>query len=106
MSNIRIISSTNIIKPISRSYGQNIDQHHQIRHGRLELIPCDLLQLVFRPIQWGLIFPKPNIQFEKDHLSVVDHLKATPSRTLYIFYPIAGRLAVVENGIHISRLLF
>ena len=30
-------------------------------------------------------------------MSLVDHLKATLSRTLDIFYPLAGRLAVVEN---------
>ncbi|KAL4384892.1 hypothetical protein GQ457_15G027920 [Hibiscus cannabinus] len=58
-------------------------------NGRVELTPWDLRLLLLGPIQKGLLFPKPSNAF-------VDCLKASLSRTLSHFPPLAGRLATTE----------
>ncbi|KAK8615362.1 hypothetical protein V6N13_069135 [Hibiscus sabdariffa] len=58
-------------------------------NGRVELTPWDLRLLLLGPIQKGLLFPKPSNAF-------VDRLKASLSRTLSHFPPLAGRLATTE----------
>ncbi|XP_075638508.1 putative acetyltransferase At3g50280 [Castanea sativa] len=67
---------------------------------RIELTPWDLQLLLVDPIQKGLLFFKPTPSREKELIggSVIDHLKTSLSRTLDIFYPLAGRLVMVENN--------
>ncbi|KAM3738978.1 hypothetical protein ACB098_09G170900 [Castanea mollissima] len=66
---------------------------------RIELTPWDLQLLLVDHIQKGLLFFKPTPSQEKElqASSVIDHLKNSLSRTLDIFYPLAGRLVMVEN---------
>ncbi|KAM4080122.1 hypothetical protein ACB094_09G167500 [Castanea mollissima] len=66
---------------------------------RIELTPWDLQLLLVDHIQKGLLFFKPTPSQEKElqASSVIDHLKNSVSRTLDIFYPLAGRLVMVEN---------
>ncbi|KAM4080131.1 hypothetical protein ACB094_09G168400 [Castanea mollissima] len=67
---------------------------------RIELTPWDLQLLLVDPIQKGLLFFKlaPSREKELKGGSVIDHLKTSLSRTLDIFYPLAGRLGMVENN--------
>ncbi|KAM3691094.1 hypothetical protein ACJW31_09G169300 [Castanea mollissima] len=67
---------------------------------RIELTPWDLQLLLVDPIQKGLLFFKPTPSREKELIggSVIDHLKTSLSRTLDIFYPLAGHLVMVENN--------
>ncbi|KAL6224841.1 hypothetical protein ACLB2K_003696 [Fragaria x ananassa] len=83
MENIRFISTT------------YVQPQNQIDHQftKLELTPCDVQLLLVETIQKGLLFHKP----DKQSLKLIEHLKASFSRTLDIFYPLAGRLAVTEN---------
>ena len=89
MTNIRLVS-TSIIKPAT---------DHQDNNSccRIELNPCDLRQLLTAPIQKGLIFHNKKVDHDHDHNTLVQHLKSSLSNTLDIFYPLAGRLAIVEN---------
>ncbi|GLT67438.1 hypothetical protein SLA2020_397490 [Shorea laevis] len=65
---------------------------------RIELTPWDLQLLLVDHIQKGLLFLKPTpSQENKLKPSLIDHLKTSLSRTLDIFYPLAGRLVMVEN---------
>ena len=81
----RIISATTV-RPLDA-------EHHGGELSRkIELTPCDLELLFVDHIQKGLLFPKP-----KQPGNFVEHLKATLSRALSIFYPLAGRLVRVEN---------
>ncbi|KAM3738985.1 hypothetical protein ACB098_09G171600 [Castanea mollissima] len=66
---------------------------------RIELTPWDLQMLLVDHIQKGLLFfkPTPSQEEELHCSSVIDHLKTSLSRTLDIFYPLAGRLVMVEN---------
>ena len=66
---------------------------------RIALTPWDLRQLLFDYTQSGLLFlkPAPSQKTELKSSSVIDHLKTSLSRTLEIFYPLAGRLVKVEN---------
>ena len=72
------------------------DDDHELFH-RIELIPCDLIQLRLGQIQKGLIFSKPAVH-EEEEFDLIEHLKTTFSHTLAIFHPLVGRLAVVKNG--------
>lgn len=88
------------IRFISTTYVQPKNQTNQIT--RIELTPCDVQCLLVGPIQKGLLFHKPTPDYEEDlnnkqSLNLIQHLKASFSLTLNIFYPIAGRLAVTEN---------
>ncbi|KAL5556968.1 hypothetical protein UlMin_039204 [Ulmus minor] len=83
----RLIFTTTIHLPKSH------DQDQFTR--RIELTPYDLQLLFVDQIQKGLLFLKPQ-NYDQSHL--VEHLKYTLSRTLEIFYPLAGRLVKVENG--------
>ncbi|KAM4091854.1 hypothetical protein ACJW30_09G167700 [Castanea mollissima] len=66
---------------------------------RIELTPWDLQMLLVDHVQKGLLFfkPTPSQEEELHGSSVIDHLKTSLSRTLDIFYPLAGRLVMVEN---------
>nr|POF08684.1 putative acetyltransferase [Quercus suber] len=75
---------------------------------RIELTPWDLQLLLVDHIQKGILFFKPTPSQEKElkGSSVIDHLKASLSRTLDIFYPLAGRLVMVENDDDKTRSFF
>ena len=66
---------------------------------RIDLTPWNLQLLLVDHIQKGLLFFKPTPSQEKElqASSVIDHLKNSLSRTLDIFYPLAGHLVMVEN---------
>ena len=52
-------------------------------------------------IQRGLLFVKPTSSQEKqldEENNMIDHLASSFSRALNIFYPLAGRLAMIENN--------
>ncbi|CAB4287393.1 unnamed protein product [Prunus armeniaca] len=85
MTRIRQIS-TNTIRPTNHN--------DQLSH-RIELTPWDLRLIQLDYIQKGLLFQKP-AELEQSN-SLIQHLQATLSQTLNIFYPLAGRLAVIEN---------
>ncbi|XP_059459203.1 uncharacterized acetyltransferase At3g50280-like [Corylus avellana] len=90
MTNIRFISSATVQPTASLSEST----------GRVELTPWDLQLIAINHIQKGLLFLKPSPSQEnklKGSDSVIDHLKTSLSRTLDIFYPLAGRLVMVEN---------
>ncbi|XP_062010962.1 uncharacterized acetyltransferase At3g50280-like [Rosa rugosa] len=88
MGHIRFISTTTV-QPSSQ-----IDQST----GRIELTPCDLQLIVVDYIQKGILFHKPQSDYTKDpNKSLIENLKASFSRSLDIFYPLAGRLAITEN---------
>jgi hypothetical protein len=87
MTNIRFVS-TSTVRPASASEST----------PRIELTPWDLQFLVADHIQKGILFLKPTpSQEEKLKPTLIDHLKTSLSRTLDIFYPLAGRLVMVEN---------
>ncbi|XP_030924444.1 uncharacterized acetyltransferase At3g50280-like [Quercus lobata] len=75
---------------------------------RIELTPWDLQLLLVDHIQKGILFFKPTPSQEKElkGSSVIDHLKTSLSRTLDIFYPLAGRLVMVENDDDKTRSFF
>ncbi|KAL0009545.1 hypothetical protein SO802_011047 [Lithocarpus litseifolius] len=82
--------STSTIRPTSNNYSTR----------RIELTPWDLRLLTYGPIQRGLIFLKPTTSQEQqlEENNVIHHLQSSLSRTLDIFYPLAGRLAMIENS--------
>ncbi|KAH6799075.1 hypothetical protein C2S51_035559 [Perilla frutescens var. frutescens] len=65
--------------------------------SRLELTPFDLRLLSINPIQKGILFRNPQIQFQEIDGIFIDHLKNLLSRTLDFFPPLAGRLATTAN---------
>ncbi|KAL5556970.1 hypothetical protein UlMin_039206 [Ulmus minor] len=69
--------------------------------SKIELTPWDLQLVLFDYIQKGLLFHKP-----KPESNFVQHLKNTLSRTLEIFYPLAGRLVMVKNAPHNENASF
>ena len=74
--------------------------HHDATR-RVELTPWDLRHLIVGYIQRGLLFVKPTSSQEKridEENNMIDHLASSLSRTLDIFYPLAGRLAMIENS--------
>lgn len=67
---------------------------------RVELTPWDLQLLLVDPIQKGLLLHKPKTtttQANEIENSLIPHLKASLSRTLDFFAPLAGRLVAVEH---------
>jgi hypothetical protein len=88
MTNIRFLSTTTV-QPTESPRESTL---------RIELTPWDLQLLAVDHIQKGLLFLKPTpSQENKLKGSVIDHLKTSLSRTLDIFYPLAGRLVKAEN---------
>ncbi|KAE7996392.1 hypothetical protein FH972_001122 [Carpinus fangiana] len=88
MTNIRFLSTTTV-RPTESPSESTL---------RIELTPWDLQLLAVDHIQKGLLFLKPTpSQENKLKGSVIDHLKTSLSRTLDIFYPLAGRLVKAEN---------
>ena len=84
------VLSTSTIQPTSNNYSTR----------RIELTPWDLRFLTYGPIQRGLIFLKPTTSQEQklEENNVIHHLQSSLSRALDIFYPLAGRLAMIENS--------
>lgn len=76
---------------------------HDINHNelsrRIELTPWDLTLILMDYIQKGILFHKPKCTKESNSggNELIQHLKFTLSRTLNIFYPLAGRLVMIEN---------
>lgn len=86
LKNIRFISTTTI---------QPTNHHENDFTERIELAPWDLQLLMANPIQRGLLFHKPNSPTTSD--SLIRHLKATLSKSLDTFYPLAGRISSIQN---------
>ncbi|KAF3447259.1 hypothetical protein FNV43_RR12439 [Rhamnella rubrinervis] len=93
-----------IIRFVSTSTIQPTNAHQN--HERIELTPWDLRHLGIDQIQKGLLFHKPKHTCEHDQepattaaceCSLIEQLKASVSQTLDIFYPLAGRLGLIEN---------
>ncbi|KAJ4835078.1 hypothetical protein Tsubulata_011227 [Turnera subulata] len=86
-------NSTSLVKP-------STDPSNGSLPRRIEFTPMDLQRLAIDYIQFGLLFNKPTPkQLEEDLIgnNVIDHLKDSLSRTLEIFTPLAGRLAITEH---------
>lgn len=82
----------NQIRHISTS---NVGPTCELTRRSIELTPWDLQCLEIDYIQKGILFNKP---VEEEHSNgLVQHLKASLSLALNVFYPLAGRLAVTEN---------
>ncbi|KAL6584013.1 hypothetical protein OROMI_003302 [Orobanche minor] len=62
--------------------------------SRMELTPWDLQLILVGPIQKGILFHKPELEKTTD---IINHLKASLSRTLEFFPPLAGRLGTVAD---------
>ena len=77
--------TTCVIKPTKA-----ISSHDQ--RPRIELTPSDLQYLKGHYIQKGLLFPKPDRTSFNIYL-----LKTSLAQTLDIFYPLAGRLVMIQN---------
>ncbi|KAM0956800.1 hypothetical protein ACFX2I_024953 [Malus domestica] len=88
MGHVRCISTTTV-QPTSQNESTQ----------RIELTPWDLQFILFGYAQKGLLFHKPNsTTYDKyPNKSLIQHLQASLSLTLDIFYPLAGRLAITEN---------
>ncbi|EEF29117.1 uncharacterized acetyltransferase At3g50280 [Ricinus communis] len=61
---------------------------------RIELTSSDLKLLLVGAIQKGLLFPKPKSWHDRN---LLQHLRTSLSRTLDFFFPLAGRLATLQN---------
>ncbi|KAI9165619.1 hypothetical protein LWI28_017528 [Acer negundo] len=63
---------------------------------RIEITPWDLRLLLEEYNQKGLLFHKPKSekQYENTH---IQYLKSSLSQTLYLFAPLAGRLATIKH---------
>ncbi|KAJ4825695.1 hypothetical protein Tsubulata_046551 [Turnera subulata] len=87
-------NSTSLVKP-SSSYPAN----GSLLPRRIDLTPFDLQLLPAGYIQRGLLFNKPTPKQleELTGNSVINHLRDSLSRTLGIFTPLAGRLAITEH---------
>ncbi|XP_062099659.1 uncharacterized acetyltransferase At3g50280-like [Humulus lupulus] len=88
---LRFISTT-LVQQASLD-DEDDNNHSELISERLELTPSDLGHLKLQYIQNGLLFhhkPPSDTNF-------VRHLAATLSRTLDIFYPLAGRLVITRN---------
>ncbi|OMO58139.1 Transferase [Corchorus olitorius] len=82
MSEMRIISSS-IVQATN----------HQ-KSSRIDLSPWDLVILPVAQIQKGLLFQKPTPDMQE---TLIHHLKASLSKTLDYFPPLAGRLSTVDH---------
>ncbi|KAG5573678.1 hypothetical protein H5410_063444 [Solanum commersonii] len=97
MEEIQIIS-TCLVRASSNSNNGNTHISQNI-----EMTPWDLQFLLVETIQKGLLFKKPipqpqnNLVKSLNSLSLVDHLKASLSRTLDFFPPLAGRYSTTKN---------
>ncbi|XP_021274226.1 uncharacterized acetyltransferase At3g50280-like [Herrania umbratica] len=83
------------IRFISSSIVQGGSPRKEI--DRIEQTPWDLQHLLVGYLQWGLLFHKPKPQEEEPENGLIQHLKASLSRTLDFFAPLAGRLASIEH---------
>ncbi|GKU98932.1 hypothetical protein SLEP1_g11865 [Rubroshorea leprosula] len=83
---------------ISSSLVQASSTDNNEASQRIDLTPWDLQLLPYGPIQKGLLFHKPKPQQVDLEETLIHHLKASLSRSLDFFPPLAGRLAFVEQG--------
>ncbi|KAJ4910587.1 HXXXD-type acyl-transferase family protein [Raphanus sativus] len=83
MAGVVVLISSSIVRPLNTSRSDRTKVH---------LNPFDLSLLQLDYPQRGLVFPKPNPDF---HL--ISRLKTSLSVALEIYFPFAGRLAIVEN---------
>ncbi|KAJ4822770.1 hypothetical protein Tsubulata_042962 [Turnera subulata] len=86
-------NSTTLVKP-------STDPSNGSLPRRIEFTPMDLQRLAINYIQFGLLFNKPTPKQLEEELignNVIDHLRDSLSRTLEIFAPLAGRLAITEH---------
>ncbi|XP_021818218.1 uncharacterized acetyltransferase At3g50280-like [Prunus avium] len=72
-------------------------QNDQLTAPKIELTPWDLRLIQVDYIQKGILFHK-SAETEDSNVSLVQRLKDSLSRTLNIFYLLAGRLVVSENA--------
>lgn len=98
MPNIRYISTSTV------RLATDDDHCEELTHMKIELTPWDLRTLPNNYMQKGLLFrkpPPPSTALSDHHQlsadSFIQHLKTTLSQTLNVFFPLAGRLALVEN---------
>ncbi|KAI9089202.1 hypothetical protein K1719_029481 [Acacia pycnantha] len=83
MTQVREISSSLVQ---ARSHNGSLIQN-------IELTPWDLQLLPHETIQKGVFFHRPKAKH-----TYIQHLKDSLSSTLDLFFPLAGRLAIVEHG--------
>ncbi|GER49971.1 HXXXD-type acyl-transferase family protein [Striga asiatica] len=62
--------------------------------SRLDLTPWDLQMLLLEPTQYGILFHKPAFPIN----FIIDYLKASLSRVLDYFPPLAGRLSTEKTN--------
>ncbi|GER49969.1 HXXXD-type acyl-transferase family protein [Striga asiatica] len=62
--------------------------------SRLDLTPWDLQMLLLEPIQYGILFHKPKFPIN----FIIEYLKASLSRVLDYFPPLAGRLSTEKSN--------
>ncbi|KAK0603277.1 hypothetical protein LWI29_003324 [Acer saccharum] len=82
MASIRIISTSRVCAASDKQ-----------TNLKVELTPWDLRLLLEEYTQRGLLFHKP--KYENTHN--IQHLKSSPSQTLDLFAPLAGRLATIKH---------
>ncbi|CAN1176050.1 Uncharacterized acetyltransferase At3g50280 [Linum perenne] len=85
---VRVLS-TGLIQPATNDEQLNT----QTSSERIPLTPCDLRLILIGTIQKGLLFRKPN----PPQQNLIENLKSSFSRTLALFYPLAGRLSADEH---------
>ncbi|ESQ45499.1 hypothetical protein EUTSA_v10010370mg [Eutrema salsugineum] len=78
-----VLISSSIVRPVNTS---------RVGRPKIHLTPYDLSLLQIDYAQRGLLFPKPDPDF-----NLITRLKASLSLALEIYFPFAGRLAKVEN---------
>lgn len=90
----------NSVRLISTSTVRPASDHHNGFISRIELTPWDPQSLFFGPIQKGILLHKLTDDSYSSSLTngnLIQHFKLSFSRTLDVFYPLAGHLSIVEN---------
>ncbi|KAF3642867.1 hypothetical protein FXO37_22316 [Capsicum annuum] len=91
-SKVSIISTCTV-----KAGGIPIEEHHPDNCKTIELTPWDILELQIDYFQTGLLFLRPTSQQVSELAkstntsSLIDHLRASLSRTLDFFPPFCGR---------------
>ncbi|CAL1374275.1 unnamed protein product [Linum trigynum] len=92
---VRVLS-TSLIQATTVTTAEQQQQNKLSFSERIPLTPCDLRLILIGTIQKGLLFRKPtNPQI--DQTTFIHNLKSSFSRTLSLFYPLAGRLSADEH---------
>ncbi|KAJ4822769.1 hypothetical protein Tsubulata_042961 [Turnera subulata] len=93
MESITHYNSSSLVKP-------STDRANGSLPRSLEFTPMDLQRLRMNYFQFGLLFNKPTPKQLEEELrgnNVINLLKDSLSRSLEIFSPLAGRLAITEH---------